>query len=204
MITIVIERSISLNLSARRSANYAHLFRQLSCVHVILIDKNARLSRTIPTRFIDSHNHNLLPSQPTLPPSFRPGELNSPFPITHFFPTPYKTLGMFSRLRSSDSTSNKHKKICSNSPAIRPSRSVSRFKTLRSLIGISEIVWQAIAYRKIFSSGYRHLILGKTTIFSAIYVTAGLQRGSFKAICSPTGKRLRPRVPLCGFMGSVR
>ena len=66
------------------------------------------------------------------------------------------------------------------------------------------IVRQVTAYSKISSSGYHHLIPGKTTILLVIRATAGLQRGLFRVTCSRNGQRPRPRVPIYGFMGNVR
>jgi hypothetical protein len=51
---------------------------------------------------------------------------------------------------------------------------------LQWLAGITEIVLQVTTYNKIFSSGYRHLILGRTTTSPANYATVALQRGSFR------------------------
>ena len=75
---------------------------------------------------------------------------------------------------------------------------------LRSLVGITEIVWQVTGYRKIFSSGYHHLILGGTTVLPANHATLGLEHGSFRETRFRNGKRLRRRAPVCGFMGDVR
>ena len=69
---------------------------------------------------------------------------------------------------------------------------------------ITEIFRQMAAYGKIFQGGYRHLILGRITIMPADHATVGLQRGSFRAVRSRNGKRLRPRVHVCGFMENVR
>ena len=75
---------------------------------------------------------------------------------------------------------------------------------LRWLTGITEIVWQAIAYTKIFPIGYHRLILGRTTILPANHATADPQRGSFRATRTKNGKHPRPRVLFYGFMGNVR
>ena len=69
---------------------------------------------------------------------------------------------------------------------------------------MTEIVWQATAYTKIFLHGYHRLILGRTTILPANHGTASLHRGSFRATRSQNGKRLRPRVLFYGFMENVR
>ena len=63
---------------------------------------------------------------------------------------------------------------------------------------------QVTAYSKISSSGYHHLIPGKTTILLVIHATAGLQRGLFRETCFRNGQRPRPRVPIYGSMGNVR
>jgi hypothetical protein len=52
---------------------------------------------------------------------------------------------------------------------------------LRWLTRITEIVWQVTAYSKIFSGGYHHLILGRTTTLLADHTTAARERGSFRA-----------------------
>jgi hypothetical protein len=69
---------------------------------------------------------------------------------------------------------------------------------------ITEIAWQVTSYRKTFSSGYRHLILGRTITLPANHVTVGLPSGSFKATHFWNGKRPRIQVPLYGFMANVR
>jgi hypothetical protein len=60
------------------------------------------------------------------------------------------------------------------------------------------------AYGKIFSGGYRHLILGRIIILLVNQATPGLQRGSFRATRSQNGKRLRVGVPFYGSKGNVR
>jgi hypothetical protein len=75
---------------------------------------------------------------------------------------------------------------------------------LRHLTGISEIVRQVTNYSKTFSTGYCHLILGRTTTSPASRATPGLQRGLLRETLSWNGKRLIPRVPLYGYMGNVR
>ena len=72
------------------------------------------------------------------------------------------------------------------------------------MTGITEIVWQATAYKKIFLNGYHHLILGRTIILPANHATTGLQRGLLKEICFRNGKRPRTRVLLYGSMANVR
>ena len=70
--------------------------------------------------------------------------------------------------------------------------------------GITEIVWQVTTYRKIFLGGCQRQILGRIITLPVNQATLGLQRGSFRATRSQNGKRLRPEVPFCGFMGNVR
>jgi hypothetical protein len=69
---------------------------------------------------------------------------------------------------------------------------------------MTEIVWQATAYTKIFLHGYHRLILGRTIISPANHATASLHHGSFRATRSQNGKRLRLRVLFYGFMENVR
>jgi hypothetical protein len=77
------------------------------------------------------------------------------------------------------------------------------FLMLRKLIGIAEIVWQVTTCRKIFPSGYHHLILGRITMTPANHATLGLGRGSFRVTRSQNGKCLKPGVPFYGSMGNV-
>jgi hypothetical protein len=72
------------------------------------------------------------------------------------------------------------------------------------MTGITEIIRQVTSYRKIYSVGYHHLILGRTINLPANLATPGLQRGSSKEARSPNGKRPRHRIPLCGFTENVR
>ena len=69
---------------------------------------------------------------------------------------------------------------------------------------MTEIVWQATAYTKIFLHGYHRLILGRTTISPANHAIASLHHGSFRATRSQNGKRPRPRVLFYGYMENVR
>jgi hypothetical protein len=77
---------------------------------------------------------------------------------------------------------------------------------LQYLDEITDIFSQVTAYSKISLGGYHHLTLGRITILLAIHAIAGLpvRRGSLKETHSQNGKRLKPLVPPCGFMGNVR
>jgi hypothetical protein len=55
------------------------------------------------------------------------------------------------------------------------------FLMLWYLTGITEIVQQGTAYRKIFSGGYHRLTRGRTIMLPANHAIAGLQSGSFRA-----------------------
>jgi hypothetical protein len=77
------------------------------------------------------------------------------------------------------------------------------FLKLWYLTGITEIVQQVTAYRKIFSGGYYHLIRGRIIKLPAKHTIAGLQSGSFMATRFQNGKRLKSRVHLYGSMGNV-
>jgi len=77
------------------------------------------------------------------------------------------------------------------------------FLTLSLLTGITEIVQQATAYRKIFSGGYHRLIHGRTTTLPANHAIAGLQTGSFMATRIQNGECPKSRVHFCGSMGNV-
>ncbi len=63
---------------------------------------------------------------------------------------------------------------------------------------------QATSYRGIFSTGYRHLILGRIIILPANHAITGLQNGSFRATHFQNGKHLMSRVLSYGSMGNVR
>ena len=80
----------------------------------------------------------------------------------------------------------------------------------RSFFNVAKADWdhrdclQVIAYSKKLSHGSHRLILRRTTILPANHATPGLLRGSFRATRSQNGKRPKPRVLFCGFMGNVR
>jgi hypothetical protein len=59
-------------------------------------------------------------------------------------------------------------------------------------------------YIKIFSGGYHHLNLGRTTTLPANHATPDLQRGLFRVTCTQNGKCLSPGVPFYGLKGNVR
>jgi hypothetical protein len=74
---------------------------------------------------------------------------------------------------------------------------------LLQLNGITEIVQQVTAYRKIFSGGYHRLIRGRTIMLPANHVITGLQSGSFMATRFQNGERPKSRVHFYGSMGNV-
>ena len=71
------------------------------------------------------------------------------------------------------------------------------------LTGITEIVQQVTAYRKIFSVGYHHLIPGKIIMQPAIHAIPGLQSGSFMATRFQNGERPKSGVHFYGSMANV-
>ena len=73
----------------------------------------------------------------------------------------------------------------------------------RSLTGITEIIQQVTAYRKIFSSGYQHLTPGRIIMLLLNHAIAGPQSGSFRDTPFQNGERPKFRVRFYGFMGNV-
>jgi hypothetical protein len=71
------------------------------------------------------------------------------------------------------------------------------------LTGITEIVEQVTAYRKIFSGGYQRLTRGRIIMLPATYAIPGLQSGSFMATRLQNGERPKSRDYFYGSMGNV-
>ena len=68
---------------------------------------------------------------------------------------------------------------------------------------VTKVIQQVTTYRKKFSGGCQHLILGRITILLVNLAIAGLQIGSSGETRFQTGERLKCRVHFYGCTGNV-
>jgi hypothetical protein len=114
-----------------------------------------------------------------------------------------ETLGMFFRPQSSGRVSDWASEIMHQVASDLNKAKREPVLMLWRLTGITEIVQQVAAFRRIFSGGYHHLIRGRTIMLPANHAMAGLQSGSFRETRFRNGEHPKSLVHFYGSMGKV-